>query len=505
MEKSLYQLLISVFKDRRFNFINTPKESFLLTLMLFILAIIPFLLVTKVLFLKEPLIWPDEALFVDVAHNLLRNGVMGSSLLGDLMEGYMSYAYWTPPLIYYFLAFWMGIFGEEIEVIRMLPFIFSILTLFLLFLISKKLFNSYFLAFLSVLLVSLNYSFSNITRVARMEIFTFFFILASLWTFLLAYEKKRVVFLFISGLCIGFAILSHPLGAIAIPIIVFSLLLEKISLKTKLKNICYLFIPLFSLLSLWLLSMKDSFNYFLTQYQQQLIRKDIQIPNVFIFFNNDSAWRILFLCYLFLFILLLIQFLRLRKFSHFFILIGLVVSSIILTYGKEIWYFAYFQPFIALASVVLVKDLIKKISFSSFATLITTCIIVFINLNLTFNDIKNAGTKEKDYHQFVNLIKSNLPKESSVFLTCAPDPYFDLRKEKGLTLYEFPPILVSEESYKALLNSVDFIVFNMIVELDPVPVLGNYINNNTSETISIDQPSGYRAKIFKLVPKDKRI
>jgi hypothetical protein len=51
-----------------------------------------------------------------------------------------------------------------------------------------------------------------------------------------------------------------------------------------------------------------------------------------------------------------------------------------------------------------------------------------------------------------------IPDGSHVLIVAIPDPYFDLRKNRTLTLYEAPTTPTSDLSYRALLDDTDVIV-----------------------------------------------
>ena len=95
----------------------------------FFLSIIPWIVLTSLLFLKDPMVWPDEAIFVDSAKTLLATGRLATNIFGDSIPGLTQHADWYPPLYFYLLAGWIRMFGASIESVRMLSVIFSFATL----------------------------------------------------------------------------------------------------------------------------------------------------------------------------------------------------------------------------------------------------------------------------------------------------------------------------------------------------------------------------------------
>ena len=117
-------------------------KRFVIHLLVFILAISPWIISTKILFLKDPPVWPDEAIFTETALNIIDHGVMRTDLFGGAVPGLSTRALWYPPLYFYILAGWIKIFGAGIEAIRALSVAIAFLSLVFVFVIFKRLTNS---------------------------------------------------------------------------------------------------------------------------------------------------------------------------------------------------------------------------------------------------------------------------------------------------------------------------------------------------------------------------
>lgn len=462
--------------------------------LIFCLAIIPFLLISNLLFLKDPPIWPDEALFIDTAKNLASTGKLASNLLGDTLPGFEEHAYWTPPFYLYLLGGVIKVFGEGIEIARVLSLALGLGSLVFIFLIAKYLFCSSVFAFLAVLLISFDIWFSKTARLVRMDILAFFFLLAACLFFLLAQNRAKFLSLrlyVLTGLFSGLGLITHPLGAIAPLLVTILLLFNLSSWKKKTVELGVFLLPQIFIVSWWLLSMKGSLDIFLTQYQLQLARKAQEAPFVLSIFQENFSWKLIFFIYICLTACLALQIKKLKKWGDIFILTGLVISSTILIWGKEMWYLLYFQPFIVLAALSLVKNSQSTLKMIFVMLALTWAVL---NLNLTFSQVNNSN-----YYLFTQKIKESLPEGSIILLSSIPDPYFGLVDQKSFTLYEFPPVPIPFESYKKLLDQTDFMVVNII----PDQTILNYVRQNTATSSTI-QSMSYTTTLVQLVSRDKR-
>lgn len=148
----------------------------------------------------------DDGLFSYIGYSLINGG----SLAGFNAE--------TPPLGKYLIGLSIVIFKNP----AYYAFFFGIGSLFLFYLISKKLLNTNLLALFAVLLLFVEPLFINQFWRAWVDIVQLFFILANLLLFLLSiYSKSRnaLAFLFLSGVSLGlFTEIKPP---ILTPIILF--------------------------------------------------------------------------------------------------------------------------------------------------------------------------------------------------------------------------------------------------------------------------------------------
>lgn len=339
-----------------------------------LIAILPLIISFKLLYLKDPPIWPDEPVFYDMAKNLTTYNSLGARIYSGTTSDVQNTGLGYPPLYFYTLSFWTDIFGSDIETIRTLSLIFGISSLVVFFFLSKALFKNNYLALLGTIILSLDIFFARSSRTGRMEITTFFFMLLSFLFYILAKDKKRNIFYFLAGITSGFAILNHPMGFIAPIIISTNILITGNNLKNeqvlsfgkKFYQLLFFIIPIIFFLPFWVLKSGNLFN-LISTYGSHLQDKTPKLPYAFVLFQTNFSWWILFMVYLIIFIVFLFTLFKSKfsreKYLSIFLLSGSIISSIILLWGREGSYMLYFQPFITLITLFLLNRYYKNLVF----------------------------------------------------------------------------------------------------------------------------------------------
>lgn len=469
---------------------------------LFFLACLPLILSSSLLFLKDPPVWPDEAFILDTAETFNQTGRLATDIFGAAGMGLEKQALWYPPLYFYTLASWIKVFGATIESTRFLSLLLAFFALALIFFLIKKMFQKNFLAVLGTALVAFDISFSSSARIARMEMLCFFFLMVSLVIFYLAEqrEKKRYLAYFFVGVFSGLGILTHPLGLILPAVIFLYLLLAGGTFKERLLKGVLIALPMVLFLAGWLFSIREWWDLFLLQNKLQLARKALSQPYIWVLFVYILPWRLLLVLNGAIFYGLTRLVIKGRKKLDILLFLGLIISTTVLMWGKESWYTLYFQPFITLAILTLLKRAKEDKEWLIFKSTVFIIILLFlINGWLYWETWQKRGRGDYDYHDLTQRVAKVLPKQGKVFLAAIPDPYYDLKRESQLEFFEFSTVPVSDEVFQSVLDASDYIVFwtldKRIIE---------YVDRNAETKTAIQQPKGYKTLVIKLVPQDKR-
>lgn len=485
------------------------------------LSLIPLLIVNFFFFLKDPPVWPDEPVFYEMAKNLLSSGKAVASIYSGASSGVEQTGLGYPPIYFQTLGLWTNLFGSQIESIRSLSLALGILSLVVFFIMLLAVFKDRFLATLGTITLSLNINFSRVTRLGRMEVMVFFFLVMSLLSLFIIKDKKKPYLFLLPGIFAGLAIMSHPIGAISVVVIFISTFFDKTNIKDKLLSLLFLILPVISLLIFWVLSFGKDFGSLLSTYGAHFADKSPKAPYAWVLFNSDPNWKFLFLVYIAIFIVSLVFFAKDKNKKSLIFIVGVLVSTAAFILAKEGGYMVYLQPFIISLLIYLFSLSTGKPSRLKLITITLFILVIVSNLNIQlFNNDNIAITgqgfrsvsksQSYNYHEFTKIINDSLIKEEAgknnrsigIFVASVPDPYFDL-KASNRSFYEAvdPDFPITDSSYKKILDSSDYLVLNWI----PHKFLATYTNNNADKFIPINQSNGYSAVLVKLKPKDQRI
>jgi len=172
---------------------------------IFLLAIISLLLIFFQL--GTPSLWQgDEGIYAEIAREMLESG--------DLITPHYNYVprFDKPPLYFWLTALIYPFFGFASFAVRFWPAIFGLATVFLVFFLGKKIWNSK--VGLCSALIFLT-SFQNVvqSRVAVMDTMLTFWFLLSIYLFLHWYDSKKWCYFYYAAIAMGFATLTKgPIG-----------------------------------------------------------------------------------------------------------------------------------------------------------------------------------------------------------------------------------------------------------------------------------------------------
>ena len=182
----------------------------------------------------------DEGFYSDVAENLSYGKFMTLSfhfeprlnLPTDIQPQYMFY---NMPLWFILVAISFSLFGVGVFQVRIVSVLFDMLTAALVFRFGKELYSER-TGFLAMLIYSLDFYSVYIGRLAEHDNVEAFFVILSIYLWYQASKKENnIVFLMLSGISAGLAVLSKIIGLITLGIIL-GLTIVRILQKNELKK-----------------------------------------------------------------------------------------------------------------------------------------------------------------------------------------------------------------------------------------------------------------------------
>ncbi len=224
---------------------------------LFILGILAFSIVFYINLSSGHLWSADEQTYSQWAYHMVKTGdYMTPWAFGDV-------SFWIvkPPLYMWLVSLSYQALGVSNVSSRLPSAIFGSLSLVLVFYLGKKLYNSN-VGFLSSLVLGTFATFYTFSRHAMIDVTFTFFIVASLYFFVVSEKtKKTIQYAALSGVFFGLALMTKQLQALLIPLIIFTyLLLSRRSIKFLFKKPFTLFWAIgFLLFSPWLIYMVVSY------------------------------------------------------------------------------------------------------------------------------------------------------------------------------------------------------------------------------------------------------
>ncbi|AGK99120.1 glycosyltransferase family 39 protein [Clostridium pasteurianum] len=199
----------------------------------------------------------DDVKFIRSAWNLVQTGV---------------YTYHAPPNptvfmmpgVAYTLAFFMSIFNKfgGLTAFRIAQGVVQILSLLLLFFISRKIFNSK-VAIVAVILDLIYIPEIWVPNLILTEIFFKFFVLCLIYFSIYAIDEDKTKFYILGGVALGFAVLFRPTIS-AYPIVILIMwIIKKLSIKKAVKYTLAVTVVFCIILSPWWIRNYKTFNRFI--------------------------------------------------------------------------------------------------------------------------------------------------------------------------------------------------------------------------------------------------
>ncbi len=337
-----------------------------------IVCIFAILAISTIFFINlgnGPLWAADEQTYSQWAYHMVKSG--------DYVTPYAfgGLAVWIgkPPLYMWLMSLSYQAFGVSNVVTRLWSPIFGSLTLILVYFLGKKLYNR-FVGFASAIVLTTFTTFFLFTRHAMTDGAFVFFVLASIYFFVLSDQVQKVNrYVVVSGLFFGLALLTKQVEALLVPLVVFAYLV-----MTR-RSVRFLFTKQFTafwgigllLLTPWLIYMFLSFgstfwNWFIIYCGLMRTISPIEGHTgnyLFYFsylFNNERLWAI-FLPFASGFCIFNSVFKRSKADTLLFAWMGIVLLVFTLAQTKLSWYILPAIPAFAIAISSLLYQIASKI------------------------------------------------------------------------------------------------------------------------------------------------
>lgn len=481
--------------------------------LLFIITL--FLLLSTYLLLDEPFIWPDEALYGDIARNIASENRLGTDLLKGLITDVENHAYWLPPLFMYAVAAWLKVFGTTIEVQRYFSVFLSILLLLLFYEGAKSYINlksknlKIILPLTITFLFAIDAAFLKASRLSRPEIMVLVFALAALLSYSRASKphKKQNLLLAVTGALLGLATITHLIA------ICFAVAFGAHLIYVHKKNLFrfkgnYLFtLAFFTPILIWIASIYPNYNLLINQLNLISESRTYTIPWYINVINFPLLTKLSYFLYILISISFIIYSLKNRK-SHYLLLSAILISIwVFVTLGEIYWYTIYPIPFVYLALLVFLSKILSspkknvRIKLTKIFLISISSFLIFSNLAGYLN-LFNYHKNRTNYQIFSNQILENIPENKTVLLTSLPDAYFAFSKNRN-KLYEYPAFFANVNDVEKVLDQTDYIVFSGFFSPDPVSnYIDQYITKNTESIKDLTSP--YKIMIIKLKSPELR-
>lgn len=470
----------------------------LILVLLILSAMVPFIALSYRTFYSLPAVWPDEAIFLNTALNMRETGRIAAPILDGQIPGIAQNAFWYPPLYFYLLFAWMNVFGFTLEAMRILSITLALTILVMFYLISERwLKDQLILRLLGIGVLYLNLPFMQSSKLGRMEILVLMFVSLSQIFMLKLHEKFRIHYLFAAAICLGLAMLTHPVSVLFVAVFVGQLAVMK---KTRplvgfFRDIIFFGAVSFTPIALWLSINFPNRSILAQQLEIQFIRKGEVSPYLLNLWSTNPPFRI----WLILLILLVVcNILRTGRNKTRILVLSLVISLIFVYFGKEMWYLLFLQPFLALFLTVTLSGFFTK-NIMDKACAVMAAMIIMLDIWMLAPYATNSGS---DYENFTTKIMEVIPAGSKIYLAVIPDPYPRLRNRNPAT--EFCANLGLYGNADIIYTALDRVNYVVMNYPSSYPLL-TYVKANSGERKLVKVTDVYQAFVFKLKDKNRRI
>lgn len=487
---------------------------------------------TYPVFLTMPQVWPDEAIFADIAQHIIDTGHPATEILGNMLPGMQERALFYPPLFFYVLAIWTKLTFDGILFQRLLSTVFALATLVLFYYLMRRLIGqstkllpsiTNVIALLATIFAAADFFIVRASHVSRPEIIIIFFSIAATIFVLPATaptvsKRAQTCWLILAGLFSSAAFLTHFPGILVSISLMLFLIFHFRSRIWSTPAVYAFCLACLTPILLWLAGNASHWSILIGQLKPHFADKLTNISWIreayLTPYNTPVLLQLLITLHLLATVYLLYTFIKHRQPATTLIACLLLTSWLVSWQGGLFWYAAFPILFIyaglGLTTANLHQqsrhDAALKLTPKYQIPLILILLLVITNVSYQLTIRRQYHQKNYSYQHYSTQIADQIAPNSSVFLSSIPDPYYALTSSnKNLKLFEFPAAPTTPDKYLEVLDQSDYIVFNGVYEVRIFgALLPAYINQNSDTIHTIDGDTGYQAYVIKLKPRSDR-
>lgn len=458
----------------------------------------------------SPPIWPDEAIYADVALNFINGNQLVTYLWGSTVPGITDCACWYPPSYFLLTSVFLRLFGFSIEVHRLLSVVFYIGFITSLGLYLRVLFQEYefplgrtwWVWMFVMSTVSIDFWLLVASRLSRPEILILFLgMLAVYFSHRLGTADRRMLmfgYSTVSGLLLGVAFTAHIMSAVFIaPLFIYHaylFLVRKYGYEPLLAFIGGVVTPLLG----WFIYLGSDIYYAYIQYKLAVGRMQ-GIDSWFMFYF--AYQNVLAYVHYWVYFIVSVFFLYFTAFvaqkKQILLTLLVLFGWLVPIFASQHWYAVYIVAFAYLCLGVMFYEAhyLKQRTYVRIATRLTIALLFLLNM---FSNLMLIGqSKNYDYELFSAKVVEQIERDKVVLLSSIPDVYYGLKQRNQAKIYKFPDFAISEKQYLSLLDESDYIVYNGTYNPDIFPgFIEEYVAQHTHTTITVAE-GGYSATIYK--------
>jgi 4-amino-4-deoxy-L-arabinose transferase-like glycosyltransferase len=422
----------------------------------------------------------DEDGFVEVAYNLLTRGTTAAPAYEGLLPGAEQQMSWQPPLYFVALAGWMAVAGTDLASIRFFSVLAALGIVACAYLLARQ-YAPLGPSLLGSSLLAISHWLVIRGRSARMDALCILLTVATILFWHRAVSTGRRAYGIAGGVGAALAVLTHPLGAIAITVLMLDVVLARrtAALRDSL-TWCMVVAFLFTVVVPILIAAPD-YDTLRAQMALQLLRK----------YDLGSYWTQFWIAKSHVITLTVVLsgslWMVVRRGNEARLpAVALAVSFAAATIGRESGYFAYFFPFACIA-----------LSISVGRERPGMLIAAALGLSLA----NEAGMlaydvyryRHRNYSELTGVVHAAIPPGRTVFLGHpAVSPYFALLGRNPVRI-AVPTRTEPTDAHRLVAESCDYIAVTR-----PVPYLPDVaaIVKDAAPIAIVDQGPGYRLELF---------